>query len=128
MTTNADLKARHAIPLGDRLASHDIPKTVVKEGSIGPASDPYSTVTITTTKGDRKATRYWDGLGSNYLELKTGELVVRREDWIDSGPVRKERIATLADSRYQQHVGVNPMSAYIDYQNEESPDNDAFFG
>ena len=95
------------------------PRTYIKEGTIGSPDDPYGSVKVTTVRGSKTATLYWDGLGSHYLELRDGDMLCRREDWINSSDAKSGRVSAAAAARYFAHVGVCPKEAYEQWQERD---------
>ncbi len=95
-------------------------KIQVKDGSIGPKHDPYSTSTLIVDHETRRSEFYSDGLGSNKLTLYEDGKVVRELSWDDysrsSRRSRWARIQALKSSLlFKRHVGISMDDAFNQY-------------
>lgn len=97
----------------------------VKQSTIGPAHDPYGATELTARDGTKIATFYFDGLGTNEIELVDGELLVRHEEWHDNYgtpylKVRMHLIELKARLLFKRFIGVDFDTLLTDYYNEEA--------
>lgn len=88
-------------------------KLTLKHGAVGPAHDPYSSLTLTATNpiNGFGAEWYEDGLGTRRIALwvmnDKEERFIREESWVD-GATNAERIAANAIRHFQAWIGFSP--------------------
>lgn len=91
-------------------------KVDVKDGTIGPAHDPYGTHCVTVEVEDKKATWYYDGLGRNQVILSLRGEIKRDLSWNDvtysKDSANKEALAKIL---FRRHVGITATDAEGEY-------------
>ena len=80
----------------------------VKEGTIGPAHDPYGTTTVIVTLDDRTVTHYSDGLGSVSVSVDKVEVFSsRRGD--------EKAVSDAGKMIFEKHAGISLSDARHEY-------------
>ncbi len=97
-------------------------KIKVKDWDIGPAHDPYSASLIEIRKGNITCESYNDGLGTDWVQVLQGDVViVRREwNWFKTSPQQRKNnnlYANLLARRYSGMTFDEAEGKYYDMYN-----------